>query len=334
MAARAVIIGGGVVGCVTAIKLKESGYDVTVVDKSFVGEESSAAGAGIIFPLMPWNYESKVYQLCSGASAFYKNLSEKLIQGGFGDPEFIESGMICIEPSDKKEIVQWAKKNNFKINECLFNNRPSFELVNVAQINPKKLMISLKHYISDLGVRLIENCNLKQIQRKSNYINGWPTDNNGLIEGDIFIITAGAWSSNIINNGKVEIYPVRGQLIKFKKPSIKLDKILYSENFYLLQRKCGAIVAGSTIENVGFDNTTTIQAAYDLKEKTISLVPELKDSKPCEQWAGLRPGIKNNIPLIKMDRFHKNIYINSGHYRYGITMAPKSADEILKLIQV
>ena len=45
MAARAVIIGGGVVGCVTAIKLKESGYDVTVVDKSFVGEESSAAGS-------------------------------------------------------------------------------------------------------------------------------------------------------------------------------------------------------------------------------------------------------------------------------------------------
>ena len=98
MAARAVIIGGGVVGRVTAIKLKESGYDVTVVDKSFVGEESSAAGAGIIFPLMPWNYDSKVYQLCSGALTFYKNLSEKLIHGEFGDPEIIESGMICIEP--------------------------------------------------------------------------------------------------------------------------------------------------------------------------------------------------------------------------------------------
>ena len=74
MAARAVIIGGGVVGCVTAIKLKESGYDVTVVDKSFVGEESSAAGAGIIFPLMPWNYNARVYQLCSGALGFYKDL--------------------------------------------------------------------------------------------------------------------------------------------------------------------------------------------------------------------------------------------------------------------
>tara|TARA_B100000767_G_scaffold156125_1_gene146803 strand:- start:5836 stop:6834 length:999 start_codon:yes stop_codon:yes gene_type:complete len=332
VSARAVIIGGGVVGCITAIKLKESGYDVTVVDKSFVGEESSAAGAGIIFPLLPWNYEPRVYQLCSGASGFYKNLSEKLIKGGFGDPEFIESGMICIEPSDKKEIVQWAKKNNFKIKECFYNNSPSCELVNVAQINPKKLMISLKNYISELGIKLIEKCNLQKIQKNFNYSNGWPTDNNDLIEGDIFIVTAGAWSSNIINNGKKEIYPVRGQLIKFKKSSIKLDKILYSENFYLLQRKCGAIVAGSTIENVGFDNTTTIQAAFELKEKTISLIPELKESKPFEQWAGLRPGIKNNIPLIKMDKFHKNIFINSGHYRYGITMAPKSADEILKLI--
>ena len=332
MAVRAVIIGGGIVGCITAIKLKENGYDVTVVDKSVVGEESSAAGAGILFPLMPWNYESRVYQLSSGASGFYKNLSEKLIMGGFGDPEFIESGMICIEPSDKREIVQWAIKNNFKINEYLFNNRPSFEIENVAQLNPKKLMISLKDYIKALGIKLIENCNLKKIQKKTNYLNGWPTDKNDLIEGDIFIITAGAWSSQIINNNSDEIYPVRGQLIKFKKTSINLDKILYSENFYLLQRKSGEIVAGSTIENVGFDNTTTIQAAYDLKEKTISLVPELKELEPYEQWAGLRPGIKNNIPLIKMDMFHKNIYINSGHYRYGITMAPKSADEILKLI--
>ena len=187
MAVRAVIIGGGIVGCITAIKLKENGYDVTVVDKSVVGEESSAAGAGILFPLMPWNYESRVYQLSSGASGFYKNLSEKLIMGGFGDPEFIESGMICIEPSDKRGIVQWAIKNNFKINEYLFNNRPSFEIENVAQLNQKKLMISLKHYIKALGIKLIENCNLKKIQKKTNYLNGWPNDKNDLIEGDIFI---------------------------------------------------------------------------------------------------------------------------------------------------
>ena len=71
----------------------------------------------------------------------------------------------------------------------------------------------------------------------------------------------------------------------------------------------------------------------DLTFRTSIIGPELKEIEPYEQWAGLRPGVKNNIPLIQKDSIHKNIYINSGHYRYGITMAPKSADEILKLIQ-
>ena len=334
MAERAVIIGGGVVGCVTALKLKESGYDVTVVDRSIIGEESSAAGAGIIFPLMPWNYESRVFDLSVGALSFYKNLSNKLINDGCEDPEFIESGMICIDPSDKKEIVQWGKKNNFKIKEYLFNNSPSYELTKVAQINPKKLMFSLKQYISKLGIELIENMKMSKIEKKSNYLYGWPTENKGLIKGDFFVTTVGAWSSEINDGYKNKIYPIKGQIISYPKSEIKLDKILYSKNFYLLQRKCGSILAGSTIENVGFDKTVTTKAANELNEKAINLLPELRDLKPCNQWAGLRPGVKRNIPLIEQDSYYKNVYINSGHYRYGLTMAPKSANEILKLIQI
>jgi glycine oxidase len=334
VAERAVIIGGGVVGCVTAIKLKESGYDVTVVDRSIIGEESSAAGAGIIFPLMPWNYESRVFDLSIGALSFYKNLSNKLINNGCEDPEFIESGMICIDPSDKKEIVQWGEKNNFKIKEYSFNNSPSYELAKVAQINPKKLMFSLKQYISKLGIELIENMKMSKIEKKSNYLYGWPTENKGLIKGDFFVTTVGAWSSEINDGYKNKIYPIRGQIISYPKSKIKLDKILYSKNFYLLQRKCGSILAGSTIENVGFDKTVTTKAANELNEKAINLVPELRDLKPCNQWAGLRPGVKRNIPLIEQDSYYKNVYINSGHYRYGLTMAPKSANEILKLIQI
>jgi glycine oxidase len=333
VAVKAVIIGGGVVGCVTAIKLKESGYDVTVVDKSVVGEESSAAGAGIIFPLMPWNYESRVFDLCIGALTFYKNLSINLIKAGFEDPEFIESGMICIDPSDKEQIMQWGEKNNFKINDYLFNNRPSYEIVKVAQINPKKLMKSLKQYISKLGIELIENVNMRKIEKKSNYLNGWPTKNNKLIKGDFFVTTAGAWSSEINDDYKNKIYPIRGQIIKYPKSEIKLDKILYSKNFYLLQRKCGSILAGSTVENVGFDKTITSKAANDLIEKAINLIPELSNLRPCSQWAGLRPGVKGNIPFIEQDNNYKNVYINSGHYRYGLTMAPKSANEVLKLIE-
>ena len=110
-------------------------------------------------------------------------------------------------------------------------------------------------------------------------------------------------------------------------------KFYIKDDFYLLQRKCGSILAGSTVENVGFDKTTTLKAAKELNEKAVDLVPELSALDPCNQWAGLRPGAKENIPFIKQDNFYKNVYINSGHYRYGLTMAPKSADELLQLIE-
>lgn len=333
MALKAVIIGGGIVGCVTALKLLENGYNVTIVDKSIVGQESSAAGAGIMFPLMPWNYKSRVFELCIGATKFYKNLSRKLIERGFDDPEFIESGMICIDPSEKKEMLEWSKKNNFEINKYVFNNKPSYDLPKVAQINPKKLMISLKKYILDQGVKLVENTKMSKILNKSKYLKEWQTENNYSIKGDFFITTLGAWSSEINHNLKNKIYPIRGQIIRYPKSKIRLDRILYKKDFYLLQRKCGSILAGSTVENVGFDKNTTKEAAKELNAKAIDLIPELGDLEPCNQWAGLRPGVKENIPFIKRDNFFNNLYINSGHYRYGLTMAPKSANEIVKLIE-
>ena len=333
MTSKAVIIGGGIIGCVTAIKLIERGYDVTIVDRSIVGEESSSAGAGIIFPLMPWNYKSRVFELCNGATRFYKNLSRKLIDCGFEDPEFIESGMLCIDPPEKKEILEWGEKNNFQITVDLFNDKTSYELPKVAQINPKKLMTALRKYLLKLGVRLVENTNMSMIRSNSDYIKEWPTEKNYSIQGDFFIITLGAWSSEINNNLKNKIYPIRGQIISYPKSEIKLSKILYTKDFYLLQRKCGSILAGSTIENVGFDKKTTFQAAKELNKKAIDLVPELRKLKPCNHWAGLRPGVKENIPFIEKDTFFKNIYINSGHYRYGLTMAAKSANELFALIE-
>ena len=79
MTTKVAIIGGGIIGCLTAIKLKESGFEVTIVDKNEIGKESSWAGAGILFPLMPWIYPSEVYDLCLNSAEFYTEFSKKLL---------------------------------------------------------------------------------------------------------------------------------------------------------------------------------------------------------------------------------------------------------------
>ena len=332
MPLKVAVIGAGIVGCLTAIKLQESGYDVTIIDKNKIGKESSWAGAGILFPLMPWEYEPRVFELCIYAANFYKNFSSKLFKITGIDSEFIESGLLCIDPPDKKTILNWEKNNNLNFNECSFLNLPSYLFPKVTQIRPPRLMKAIKLFMQEIGINIRENTNLIKLKKEGYKIESWPTTENEQIKADIFVITSGAWTSNLVIDHEDNIYPVRGQMIQYKKIEVNMKHILYSDDFYILQRKDGVILAGSTVEHVGFDKNTDATALNELMKKTSILVPELKGIIPENHWAGIRPGTKGNIPVIKKAENYENIFINSGHYRYGLTMAPMSAEEIYKLI--
>ena len=128
------------------------------------------------------------------------------------------------------------------------------------------------------------------------------------------------------------IYPIRGQMIQYKASSLKINHILYFDGFYVLQRKDGVIIAGSTVEEVGFDKEIKSDSLNYLKKKAEQVIPALKNILVENHWVGFRPGTKNNIPIIGKDIKYENVYINSGHFRYGITMAPKSAEIINSLL--
>ena len=68
MTKKVTVIGGGIVGCITSFFLIEKGYEVTLVDQNTIGQEASWAGAGILSPLLPWNYQDTVNNLCFGSA--------------------------------------------------------------------------------------------------------------------------------------------------------------------------------------------------------------------------------------------------------------------------
>ena len=332
MPLKVAVIGAGIVGCLTAIKLQEAGYDVTLIDKNEIGKESSWAGAGILFPLMPWEYESRVFELCTSAANFYKKFSLKLFKITGIDSEFIESGLVCIDPPNKENILNWVKNNNLNVNECSFSNLPSYLFPRVTQIRPPRLMKAIRLFMQEIGINIRENTTLIKPKKESRNIKSWSTTENEKIKADIFVITSGAWTSNLVIDHDDIIYPVRGQMIQYKKIEVNIKHVLYSDDFYVLQRKDGVILAGSTVEHVGFDKNTDTTALNELMKKTSILIPELKGVIPENHWAGIRPGSEGNIPVIKKAENYENIFINSGHYRYGLTMAPKSAEELYKVI--
>jgi glycine oxidase len=90
------IIGGGIIGCIQAIELNKLGHHVTIYERDTIGSGSSIYGAGILFPLLPNNYSSEVFDLIDKSKTYYLELSE-ILNSQFGiDIEYIRSGMTVI----------------------------------------------------------------------------------------------------------------------------------------------------------------------------------------------------------------------------------------------
>jgi glycine oxidase len=104
-----------------------------------------------------------------------------------------------------------------------------------------------------------------------------------------------------------------------------LRRIVLHRDHYLIPRADGRIVVGSTLEDVGFDKSTTGQAKEELLAAAGALMPGLEMWPVERQWAGLRPGSPQGIPVIDEHPRIKGLYVNAGHYRNGVVMGLGSA---------
>jgi glycine oxidase len=158
----------------------------------------------------------------------------------------------------------------------------------------------------------------------------------GALSADNYVVTAGAWSKQLLGKYalKLDIKPMRGQMLLFKFDQPLLHQIVLQQDLYLIPRRDGHLLAGSTVEDVGFDKNTT-QSAHDmLRSRAEAVLPQLRGMPLVQHWAGLRPASPHNIPTIGRHPELDNCFINSGHFRYGVTMAPASVEILLNDIMV
>jgi glycine oxidase len=180
---------------------------------------------------------------------------------------------------------------------------------------------------------MMEHQKVSPIIDSNNFIRCLQTESDLNLEADYYVVASGAWSSYVLNEIDIpKIKPIRGQLIQYPAIQEKLPYIIYKDDFYLVQRQEGVILAGSTKEDVGFDKGITDEARHSLQQKAEHLMPALKNYSIENQWSGLRPGSEGNVPMIEKHHRYNNVYLNIGHYRYGLTMAPKAARIISDLI--
>lgn len=339
------IIGAGINGLLTAKELVQTGCTVTILDKSQAGQESSWAGGGILLPLYPWRQAQAITDLVLDSLRRYPALSRELLEATGIDPEWYDCGLLICKTPDISEAIAWCENSKIAYQtpgEDFFNDLNTqtenpLWLPQIAQARNPRLLKSLKAYLLNSGVRFIEHCEITGIETGQHTVSAIKTRHETIATGKL-IIAAGAWTNQLLGNlfpdlpQAIDIKPVKGQMLLFAARPDTLPHMVLDGDQYLIPRRDGNILAGSTVEPQGFAKETTDQAKSQLYRFATELFPTLREFPVVAHWAGLRPGTKDGVPYIGRHPALDNLYINAGHFRNGLVMGPAAATLLSDLI--
>lgn len=337
--ADCIVIGGGVIGMLSAYELGRAGVAVTLLERGECGREASWAGGGILSPLYPWCYPAAVGALAAWSQERYRDLAEELRQASGIDPEWTQSGMLILDADAPAAAKDWAVRYGARVEvlqgSAVAECEPALAegvassavwLPEVAQVRNPRLMKALKASLPALGVKIREHTKVRGLLVRGGGVMGVETDAER-IAAERVVVAAGAWSGELLAQLGIglDVAPVRGQMILFQaQPGLLKHIVLYKKR-YLIPRRDGRVLAGSTLEYVGFDKSTTVEALDDLRRAALDLVSALGQFGIEAQWAGLRPGSPTGVPFIGEHAQVQGLFVNAGHFRNGLVLAPASA---------
>lgn len=343
---KVIIVGGGIIGLLTARELLAAGCQVQLIDKQAPGNEASWAGGGIVSPLYPWNYDDAISDLVRRAQAYYPQLCESLYQETGIDPEFDACGLFMLDSNEHAVALNWAQRTGAplftapiaKVYQQIPGLRSGFtKALNMPQVgnvrNPRLLKALLASLMLNQHFDLVAGEAVTGLLTDHDVVVGTETQQQAY-RADKVMIAAGAWTPLLTGayGMPLKIAPVRGEMLVFEPKPGLLPSITLFDGKYLIPRKDGRIIVGSTTEQVGYCKDTTEKGRSILLAAAYGMLPGLRELRVEKHWAGLRPGSPAGLPYMGKAPDLRGLYVCAGHYRNGLVTAPASARLMADLI--
>ncbi len=340
---RVIIVGGGIIGLSIARFLIKSDVEVILIDKGRVGRKASWVAGGMLAPQAEGIRDKDFLQFCLASRNMYKEFCKEIEKDTGLDTGYWQCGILKLAFSEEelktlKEDLIFFKNlglsGEFISREELKKQYPDLGddvLGGVlypedAQVDNSNLVIELEEFVKN-NSRVLEFTSVEKINEKDGKFRSVSTE-HGEIEGDVCVITTGAWSGEF----GLPVYPVKGEMLALEIEKSNIDRVLYSSRAYLIPRKdYHRLVVGATQENVGFKDGNTAKGTLQLLNGAISTLKDLIEKNILELWFGYRPTTDDELPILGEGRM-KNLIYATGHHRNGILLAPITAKVITKYI--
>lgn len=347
---RAIIVGAGIIGLLTAVELLSRGYQVDILDQQQPGRGASWAGGGILTPLYPWKYDPAVTALARYGQAGYRLLNQRIFPYTSIDFEIESCGLLILDPDQQAAALDYAHARQDAEQRAALVTADALNHINpqlhgsiqqavwFAQIahvrNPRVLKSILRYIALHPAARLHGHVKVVQLKQHNQRVQAVVSDSGQQFQAEQFIFTTGAWTGLLSQafNIKTAIKPMHGQMVVYQTPPRWLPTICMNDTMYAIPRRDGHIVCGSSTLDVGFERSLFDHVRQHIIQAAHNMLPGLSAFPIVAEWSGLRPYSHDGIPTIGQVPNLDNVWINAGHYRNGLVMAPASVQLLAQLM--
>ncbi|MGC2198026.1 MAG: glycine oxidase ThiO [Terriglobales bacterium] len=328
-----IVIGAGIIGLSLARELRKQGAAVLVIERGQPGREASYAAGGMLANCGD-ETPSLLQPLATASAEMYPEFVHELQDESGVDVDLRAQGTLLFPAAEHAHVdIQGATPLPAPLAQLepalAAEGRLAFFLKE-RSVCPRALAAAALKAARHRGVDVSSGTAVIAVDMAAERAVGVTTDKTSYRAAKV-VNCAGAWAAQIAPY-PVPTRPVKGQMVCFAMPSRELLKcVVRSPEIYLIPRSDGRLLAGATVEEAGFDRRTVPDTILALRQAAIAMLPALQDARVLEDWAGLRPGTPDHLPILGATPI-PGYFVATGHFRDGILLAPVTARAVAQLM--
>ena len=341
----AVVVGAGVIGCAVGRELSRRGLRTVIIDSRRAGGGATQASAGVLAPYIEAPGGGPLHRLAVRSLDLFDGFIAELESDVCARIEYRRCGTleVAADPAAAarlESLEAWARAAG--VDAHWLTNAETLDLEPALRPCAGSLLVPRHGYVraAELTAALLEAA----ARAGAAFLPAAPVDrvecdSNGArvsVGGDshhasTVVIAAGSWSSRL-GPDRTDVRPIRGQLLRLSWKGPRITRVLWGDRCYVVPWTDGTLLVGATVEDVGFDERTTVEGVRELLEAASELLGDAGNATFLEARAGLRPATSDHLPIIGRSAHHPSIVYATGHYRNGILLTPLTAQLIGDLV--
>lgn len=351
------IVGGGIIGLVTAWRAAQRGLATVVVDPEPGGGAAQVA-AGMLAAVTELHYgEQTLLGLNLASARRYPEFVAELTELTGHDLGYRRCGTLAValDSDDRAHLrelhalqresgleSEWLSGRECRRLEPMLapGVRGGLRVDGDHQIDPRRLIKALLAACEHAGV-VFHRLWAERLDLAGDRAAGITATDGTRLGAAQVVLAGGSLSGRLAgvpDDVLPPVRPVKGQVLRLTVPqryapflNRTVRAVVRGSQVYLVPRENGELVIGATSEEQGWDTTVTAGGVYELLRDAHELVPGITELPLTETRAGLRPGSPDNAPLLGPTEL-PGLLLATGHYRNGVLLTPVTGDAMAHVL--